>query len=110
MRHVSRSLLFDVVFCVRLPWLGAGKHRDEKSRKTKEKNGHAPTWNNSKKMVKTRYEKNNGIWETDNIKHKRKTTSLATYGVDDPNRSDIVKKHKAEAFERKYGKGVMTYS
>ena len=61
-------------------------------------------------MVKTRYEKNNGIWETDNIKHKRKTTSLATYGVDDPNRSDIVKKHKAEAFERKYGKGVMTYS
>lgn len=80
--------------------------RDAKCKETKVKNGHSPTWNNSKRMVKTRLKNNNGTWETkDSLRHRREHAYIK-YGVDDANKSDIVKKHKAEAFQKKYGKDV----
>lgn len=80
----------------------------EKRRLTNIANGHDPNWNNSQKMRQTRYEKNNGKWESNETVYMRKQHALQKYGVDDANKSDIVKAHKVEAFERKYGKGVRT--
>ena len=49
-------------------------------------------------MEQSRLENNNGTWETDeSLKHRRQH-AMQKYGVDDANKSDIVKKHKAEAF------------
>lgn len=80
--------------------------RDMKCKETKVKNGHDPTWNNPKKMVKTRLENNNGSWETEDSLRRRKEHALVKYGVDDASKSEEVKRHKAEAFQRKYGEDV----
>ena len=67
------------------------KNASKRCKETKIENGHSPNWNNSKKASETRRKKNNGSWESWELKcHKRKT-SLDKYGVDDPNRSSIVK-------------------
>lgn len=77
-----------------------------KSCKTNVKNGHSPTWHNVESMVKTRYEKNGGVWETDEMHANRRRHAIEKYGVDDANKSDIVKLHKRQAFEKKHGRGV----
>ena len=80
----------------------------EKTKMTKIANGHLPTWNNAEKMKQTRLEKNGGLWETEETLQKRKHHALEKYGVDDANKSDIVKQHKAQAFQQKYGNNVKT--
>lgn len=80
--------------------------RDERCKSTKVKNGHSPTWNNSEKNCETRRMHNGGSWESEASLRHRREHARAKYGVDDANRSDEVKQHKAEAFEKKYGKGT----
>ena len=80
----------------------------EKMHETNIANGHPPTWHNIEKMKKTRLEKNGGKWETEQTLQTRRQHAIEKYGVDDANKSDIAKQHKAEAFEKKYGKGIKT--
>lgn len=82
------------------------KRRDKKTKETKIKNGHSPTWNNPEKTRQTRLKNHNGKWEDEHTFLCRKQTSQRKYGTDDPSQSDIVKQHKAQAFERKHGIGV----
>lgn len=80
----------------------------EKEKQTNVLNGHPPTWNNHEQAKQTRFERYNGEWESQQTKMLKKQHSLEKYGVDDPNKSPIVKQHKAQAFEQKYGKGIKT--
>ena len=86
------------------------KKRDKKIKQTRIKNGHSSTWCNSEKAIQTRLANHNGNWEDVHTLARRKQTSQQKYGTNDPSQSDIVKLHKAQAFERKYGKGVKCWS
>lgn len=85
------------------------KHKYEKVHKTNLANGHDINWNNREQAAKTRRSKYNGQWENEETKHKKQQTSLQKYGTKDPNKSDVVKLHKAQAFEKKYGPGITNY-
>lgn len=77
--------------------------RDAKTKATKVRNGHSPNWHNAEQMVETRYKKNGGVWITEEQLASRRLTSLDKYGCDDPNKSEIVKEHKRQAFLGHYG-------
>lgn len=79
-----------------------------KAKQTNIANGYPATWNNPKKMCSTRRANHGGKWESEKTLRVRKMHAIEKYGVDDANKSDIVKRHKAEAFENKYGKGIKT--
>ena len=49
-------------------------------------------------MIKTRYIKHDGKWEDEQTLTNRKIHAIEKYGVDDANKSDIVKLHKKQAF------------
>ena len=82
---------------------------EQKSKATKIANGHHPNWHNEERMVKTRYEKNGGVWETEEIKTKRKNTCLERFGVDDASRSDVVKERRKHTIQKKYGENITSF-
>ena len=84
------------------------KDIEQKRKQTKIKNGHDPNWHNEEQMVKTRYAKHNGKWEDELTLSNRKNHAFEKYGVDDANKSEIVKLHKKQAFQKKYGENVIT--
>ena len=59
-------------------------------------------------MVKTRLAKHGGKWEDEKTLAIRKQHAFEKYGVDDANKSSIVKWHKKHAFQKKYGEDVTT--
>ena len=77
--------------------------RDQKAKATKIANGHDPNWNNREQAAKTRYEKNNGVWESKETKEIRKIRSLAKYGVSNPGQSENAKIHRKNTIQKKYG-------
>lgn len=81
---------------------------EQKRKQTKVKNGHNPNWHNEKQMIETRYEKNGGVWESEETIKRKEQSSLIKYGFKSPNSSDIVKRHKKEGCLRKFG--VDSYS
>lgn len=76
---------------------------EQKRKATKVRNGHDPNWHNQGKMVKTRYEKNGGKWESDEIAKRKEVTCLQRYGYKSHNSSPIVKLHKKEGCLKKFG-------
>ena len=81
---------------------------EQKRKQTKIRNGHDPNWHNEEQMIKTRYIKHDGKWEDEQTLTNRKIHAIEKYGVDDANKSDIVKLHKKQAFQKKYGENVTT--
>ena len=77
--------------------------QEQKRKITKVRNGHDPNWHNQDKMVKTRYEKNGGKWESDEIVKKKEQTCLRVYGYKSHNTSPVVKQHKKEGCLKKFG-------
>ena len=59
-------------------------------------------------MVQTRLATHNGCWEDDKTLATRKQHAHEKYGVDDANKADVVKLHKKQAFQDKYGEDVTT--